>query len=526
MTGWIDLPPAASTGRGSASWGDGYVVDAPYFEPVLTDLSPAWLSFLSVLHGQPPLDLARPLTWLDLGAASGISACMVAAANPTVDVWGFDHNPGHVERGRGLAARAGLANCHFEEASFATLAADRTIGPAEADVIVVSGVYSWVSAANQGHIREIIRQRLRPGGLAYVMYETAPGWSSMVPLAEALRLLTDADGRRPDQAFHDAAAALQALAEAGSPYFPLGAREQVQMDGWPDADGFYAAHEYLGHHFGPLLFDDVVHAMGEARCSYLGQVDATDHLAAYWAPPAVIDVVHGAPDPVTRELYRDLIGQRPLRRDLYRRGLQISTPLQHQTALADLQVVGLGHPFRDDPVNVVAGGITLDPAFYQPLLGVLTTQRLDIATILEIHTDWTFLDAAVALSLLVAAGYAAPAATGRPSPDAVAACDRLTGVLIDENRLGADHATVLSPVAGSAVEVDSVGVLALGELWDGAAPDPGELADRVLDGLGHQGRLIRHERELVADRDTARTVAAERTARLLGLLGPHQISHT
>ena len=116
-------------------------------------------------------------------------------------------------------------------------------------------------------------------------------------------------------------------------------------------------------------------------------------------------------------------------------------------------------------------------------------------------------------------------ATGRPSPDAVAACDRLTGVLIDENRLGADHATVLSPVAGSAVEVDSVGVLALGELWDGAAPDPGELADRVLDGLGHQGRLIRHERELVADRDTARTVAAERTARLLGLLGPHQISH-
>ncbi|MBP7632425.1 MAG: methyltransferase regulatory domain-containing protein, partial [Acidimicrobiales bacterium] len=305
MTGWIDLPPAASTGRGSASWGDGYVVDAPYFEPVLTDLSPAWLSFLSVLHGQPPLDLARPLTWLDLGAASGISACMVAAANPTVDVWGFDHNPGHVERGRGLAARAGLANCHFEEASFATLAADRTIGPAEADVIVVSGVYSWVSAANQGHIREIIRQRLRPGGLAYVMYETAPGWSSMVPLAEALRLLTDADGRRPDQAFHDAAAALQALAEAGSPYFPLGAREQVQMDGWPDADGFYAAHEYLGHHFGPLLFDDVVHAMGEARCSYLGQVDATDHLAAYWAPPAVADAVHGAPDPVTRELYRD-----------------------------------------------------------------------------------------------------------------------------------------------------------------------------------------------------------------------------
>lgn len=523
MSGWIDLPPSA-TGRGSATWGDGYVVDAPYFEPVLADLSPAWLSFLAVLHGQPPLDLTRPLAWLDLGSASGISACMVAAGNPTVDVWGFDHNPGHVERGRGLAGRAGLANCHFEEASFATLAADTTIGPAEADVIVVSGVYSWVSAANQAHIRDIIRQRLRPGGLAYVMYETAPGWSSMVPVAEALRLITDADGRRPDQAFHDAAALLQALAEAGSPYFPLGAREQVQMDGWPAADGFYAAHEYLGHHFGPLLFDDVVHAMGEARCSYLGQMDATDHLPAYWAPPAVADIVHGAADPVTRELYRDLIGQRPLRRDLYRRGLQVTTPMHHHRLLADLTVVGLGQPLQDRPVPVVAGGVALDPAYYQPLVGVLASQALDIATILEIHTGWTHSDAVTALALLVAAGYATPAATRQPTPEAVAACRRLTEVLIGENRLGADHSAVLSPVAGSAVEVDSIGVLALGELWDGTGPDTGELADRVLDVLARQGRQIRHERELIEDHDTAQAVAAERVARVLGLLGPHQIS--
>lgn len=526
------MSPTSPTWRGSRSrsaeqrieWADGYVVDIPYFEPVQVDVCPAWLSMISVMHGQPPLDTSRPLTWLDLGAASGISACTVAAANPDIDVWGFDHNPSHVARARSLAGRAALDNCHFEEASFADLAGDRTIGPPEADVIVVNGVYSWISAANQARVREVIRQRLRPGGLAFVMYETAQGWSSMVPLAEALRLITEADGRRPDLAFHDAAATILALRGSGSPYFPVGARENKQMDGWPTADGFYAAHEYLGRHFGPLMFDDVVYAMGEARCSYLGQLDATDHLAAYWAPPAVADTVHATPDPVTRELYRDLIGQRPVRRDVYRRGRQASTPLQHQTIVAGLQVVGRALPLQDEPVSVIAGGIALDPAYYQPLLGALAGQRLDIATICEIHTDWTATDAAVALSLLVAAGHAAPATPGRPGPDVVAACRRLTQVLIQENRLGADHSVVVSPATGSAVDVDSVGVLALGEVWDGAAPDAGELAGRVLDVLAEQGRQIRHQHEIVDDPDTARTVATERVERLLAILGPHQIS--
>lgn len=523
MSSWTDASPAGSS-RGSAIWADGYVVDAPYFEPMLPDLSPAWLSFVSVLHGQPPLDLSRPLTWLDLGSASGISACMVAAGNPTVDVWGFDHNPAHVERGRSFADRAGLPNCHFEEASFAALVTDPGIGPAEADVIVVSGVYSWVSAANQGHIREVVRQRLRPGGVAYVMYETAPGWSSMVPLAEALRLISDADGRRPDLAFHDAAATVMGLRDAGSPYFPVGARETDQVDGWPRANGFYAAHEYLGHHFRPLLFDDVVYAMAEARCSYVGQLDATDHLAAYWAPPALADVVQSAPDPVSRELYRDLIAQRPLRRDLYRRGLHSSTPLQQQMALTELEVVGLGHRFDDREVRVVAGGIGLDPVFYEPLLGVLAHERLSISTICEIHTDWTFADAAVCLALLVAAGYAMPATPDAPTTDAIAACRRLTRVLIEEDRLGADHSAIMSPSTGSAVEVDSVAILALGELWDGAPADAEALAERVVDGLGLQGRLIRHENELVEDRGTALAVGGDRISRLLSLLDPHQIS--
>ena len=514
---WTDPGAPGHPHAGSADWAEGYVVDIPYFEPVLLDVTPAWLSMASVFHGQPPLDLSRPLTWLDLGAASGISSCMVAAANPNVHVWGFDHNPAHVERGRSLASRAGLDNCWFEEASFARLAADRAIGPAEADVIVVSGVYSWISTANQALIRQVIDQRLRPGGLAYVMYESATGWSSMVPVAEALRLLAEVDGRRPDLAFHDAAAVVRQLADAGARCFPLGSSEQSQMERWPSANGFYAAHEYLGSHFGPLLFDEVLAGMADARCSYVGQLGATDHLPAYWAPPGLAEVVHAAPDLAVRELYRDLIGQRPLRQDLYRRGLAVSTLHQQEAALASLSVVGTARPLEDRPVEVLGGGVALDPAYYEPLVGALTLGPLDLVTIAEIHTDWSPADAASALAFLVAGGYAVPTVPGGPTPATEAACRRLTAVLIAENRLGADHGTAMSPVTGGGVDVDPVGLLALGLLHDGADAHPTGLAEAVVADLGHQGRTVREGGELVDEPDRAVAVVADRVQRLLQL---------
>src|SRR4051794_7865699 len=79
----------------TTTWNDGYVTDVPYTEPMISDLCPAWLSMISVLNGQPPLDPKRQLVWADLGCGSGLSACMVAATNPNIKVWGFDFNPAH-----------------------------------------------------------------------------------------------------------------------------------------------------------------------------------------------------------------------------------------------------------------------------------------------------------------------------------------------------------------------------------------------------------------------------------------------
>jgi predicted O-methyltransferase YrrM len=482
------------------------------------ELTPAYLSAVCVLHGQPPLPIERPLTWLDLGTGTGVSALMVAATNPTMDVWGVDLNPVHVERGRSLARRAQVDNASFLEASFAELADDDDIGPAEADVIVINGAYSWISEENQGHVTEIIRRRLRPGGLAYVMYEVPTGWSGAVPVTDALRLHAAADGRRGDQAFHAAAAAVHELADAGARSFPLAPREAKLMAEWESANALYAAHEYFGSNFGPLMFDEVAGPLDAARCSFVGGAEIIDHLPFCWTPPQFTDLLTAMPDVTIREMTRDLITQRALRRDLYRRGLAMPAMAEHEQCLRELVIVGLGKPFEDKPMQVSGGEIALDPTYHRPLVDALVEGPLDALRVMSIHPDWNLADAGTAMALQVAAGYAAPAQPGSVDERAVAAARRLNEVLATEVQLGYDHSYLVAPALGGGIGIDLVEFLAISSVWNGADEDVEALTAYVMECFDDTGRVVREEGSLIRDPEAARVIVAQRVGKALGRL--------
>jgi Predicted methyltransferase regulatory domain/Methyltransferase domain len=502
---------------------DGYIVDTPYAELLSVDLCPARLSTAAVLHGQPPLDHARPLTWIDLGCGNGLAACTVAAGNPNVEVWGCDFNPSHVERARHFATKAGLANCIIEEASFEEVASNARLGPEQADVVAVHGVYSWVSPANQRHIAEIIRKRLRPGGLAYVSYELQTGWSSMVPLTEAMRLEVDADGRRSDVAFSVAADAVQRLADGGSRCFPLGGFETSRLASFPDANGFYAAHEYLGSHFRPLMFDDVVDTLAAAHCTYVGSMDTTDHLSEMWVPPELRDLVTDTPDPTLQRMVRDLTTQRPLRRDLFRRGLALPTPPQVAEWLHDLTVVGLGKRYVDGAVAPVpVGEVALDESFYGPLVDHLAVAPLSVSELRVMRPELSLVDAVTTVSLLVSGSYAAPRGPGWNDSSTRAAVRRMNEALIAENRRGADHRCLVGRVTGAAIETEYVEMLAVGAIWDGEPAEAASLSTYVLAELERQGRAILENGVAVEESSEARAIVEHRVtdalARINGTL--------
>lgn len=508
-------PSTAGRRAGLGSWSDGYTTDVIYDDQVIRELCPAWFSMVSTFAVQPPLDLTRPLVWLDVACGTGLVACAVAAGHPNMEVWGVDYNPAHIERARTLASSADLTNATFIEADFATLATDRSIGPDEVDVVVVNGVYSWVSAGNQGRIVDIISQRLRPGGLAHIMYEAAAGWSSMSPVAEALRLMVDADGRRGDVAFHDAAAAITDFASSGAAYFPMGNRETLQMKGWAELRTGLGAHEYLGAHFKPLDVSDVHDVMADAKCSFIGGVNPLDRHVHYSIPPGYADVLAASHDPVKRQMIRDLALQTPLRSDLFRKGRAAPTPAEHEESLRNLSIGGLGRTFDDAPIELPAMKVTLDAAFHVPLVDVLGSGNLDVAAVLEIHPSWSLADATTAMALLVAAGYAAPTVSPGPVPGAVDACRRLNRALSRERGLGRQHNFLAAPATGTMVALDLIEMMALDAVWAGIQSDIKVLGKHVSDVLAEQNLTVREEGELVDDPEQAQRIVLDRIAQLL-----------
>ena len=464
------------------SWNDGYVVDVPYTEHAFREMTPAWLSLVSLLNDQPPIDTTRPFTYMELGCGRGLTATTVAAANPSAEVWACDFNPPHIERARQLAAAAGLTNCSFDETSFEELALDRELGPAHADVIALHGIYSWVSPTNRQHIIEIIRQRLVPGGLVYVSYDVPTGWAAMLPVQQAMRLQVRTDRRRSDIAIRSAVATISQLAEDGARSFPLPPPEQSTLDSLHAHDPAYVAHEYLGGSFSPLMFADVAADLSAAKCRFLGSTSIPDAVLSLRVPADLLDTVRSAPDVALRETVCDLATQRMFRADVFRRGMLLVSGPDHRRHLDDLQLVNGGTSFDPaKPIATGAGSAQLDAAHYAPLVGRLldgpaTVGELRRTPALEGRSDD---EVKTSIALLVAGAYAEPVLPGWEGNGAVDSAARLNRTLIDAARRGDFRGLLISPATGGVIGLPLLVALTVGEAWDGAAVDESALAEAV-----------------------------------------------
>ncbi|MGZ5947977.1 MAG: class I SAM-dependent methyltransferase, partial [Caulobacteraceae bacterium] len=177
-----------------AAWSDGYVTDIEYVANFYFELSPSYLAFCCLRQGVRAPRLGPGASYLELGCGQGFSLNLLAAANPGLDFWGVDFNPAHIANARRLAAAAGLPNATFEDFSFEELLALPEGRLPKFDVVALHGVLSWISPENRALVVRIIDRVLKPGGLAYVSYNSLPGWASLIPLQ---RFMVDYVARNP-----------------------------------------------------------------------------------------------------------------------------------------------------------------------------------------------------------------------------------------------------------------------------------------------------------------------------------------
>ena len=301
------------------------------------------LGTLGHLFGMRPAPAGRCRV-LELGCATAMNVICMAEALPESEFVGLDLSPSQIAAGQQLVDAAGLKNVRLQAASIMDV--DESWG--KFDYILSHGVFSWVPTFVQDKLFEICRSLLTPQGIAYLSYNTYPGWHQRTVVREMMQyhtaLLTE-----PRERIQQARAVLNFFAKSvpdkTTPYARFLIDEAKSLDDSPDS---YVFHEHLEENNQPLYFHQFMERASAHGLQYVSE--AWQHLQLDDLPSEVGQSLQGiSRDLIQLEQYADFLTNRTFRRTLLCHADVELDRSPSVEAIRPLFVTALAQPFSADP---------------------------------------------------------------------------------------------------------------------------------------------------------------------------------
>jgi methyltransferase-like protein/SAM-dependent methyltransferase len=282
----------------------------PYASVPLPDTHPDHLAVIGRLFGLLPAPPERCRV-LELGCASGGNLIPMAWHLPGSEFVGVELSAAQVAEGERLVARLGLGNIALLHRDILAVGGD--LGPF--DYIIAHGVYSWVPPAVQEKLLQICSANLAPAGIAYVSFNTLPGWRVRGMLRDML-LYHARSRHEPRERLAEAYRLLDLLATGAAVQHgtvaQLLAEEVAYLRRAPAA---YLYHEYLEERNEPLLFRTFIERAGAHSLQYLGDTELHTMFASTLGDE-VATALGDIDDIVEQEQYIDFVRHRYFRKAL------------------------------------------------------------------------------------------------------------------------------------------------------------------------------------------------------------------
>lgn len=270
------------------------------------------LATRALLFGLDPPDLQR-VRVLELGCADGGNLIPMASELPAGRFLGIDLSPRQIGEGRERLEALGIANVELREMS--ALDVDASLG--EFDYVIAHGIYSWVEPAVQEAILRICRENLAPAGVAYVSYNTFPGWHQRLVVREMMtfhtRGLSDL-GEQGKRAF-DLLEFLAGAAAGDDLYRSLLRTRFEHLAEYRERPS-YLVHEYLEASNEPVWFHEFMARAGRHGLQYLADAEYSLGEIERLPPEARERLLSFADDRLELEQYLDFVVNRTFRRSL------------------------------------------------------------------------------------------------------------------------------------------------------------------------------------------------------------------
>ncbi|WP_343499288.1 class I SAM-dependent methyltransferase [Achromobacter denitrificans] len=240
----------------------------PYVSKAFSYSAPGHLRAAAHLYGMDtvPLKHARVL---ELGCAAGGNLLPFALAYPEATVVGVDLSPVQVEQGQKVLQDLGVSNMQLHAMDLTAITPDF----GQYDYIIVHGVFSWVPMQVKQAILRICRENLSPFGIAYVSYNTYPGWKAGDIVRDAMTLHCHG-AETEEERLARAKAILFMLSEGLAPSHGMGASIRQMADSLRRQSDYYITHEYLERFNTPCYLVEFAEAAAQVGLAYVGDSEA------------------------------------------------------------------------------------------------------------------------------------------------------------------------------------------------------------------------------------------------------------
>lgn len=212
---------------------------------------------------------------LELGATYGGNIISQALFYPDATFVGIELSQEQVEKGNEVIANAGLTNVSLVQSDIASIGSE--IGTF--DYIIAHGVYSWVDDGVKDALLRLIDKHLAEDGIAYVSYNTYPGWHTMEEVRQLMMFSNrdKAQFNHKEKVLHGKTIGsivgsqilkYDNLKERNSKF--LGALRSVMQK-----DEYYVGHDHLEPNNDPVYFYQFNDHLGAHNLAYLCDADLT-----------------------------------------------------------------------------------------------------------------------------------------------------------------------------------------------------------------------------------------------------------
>lgn len=299
--------------------------DFPYESFAIKQTHPYHLYTLAMLYGATPTSVEQAKV-LELGCASGGNIIPMAFNLPHSRFYGIDLSRKQIEEGERQIQDLKLNNIRLSHQSILDFKAQDKF-----DYIICHGLFSWVEANIREKVLEICHDYLSPSGIAYISYNTFPGWKIGSTVRDMILLYTQNE-IKPLEKTKKARTLLTHLASQLKDDTSYSALLCQEIDLLLKHSDTQLIHEHLGQTNYPLYFHQFMQQANHFNLHFLTEAFLTN-MRTQNLPPEYEHTIENEENRILTGQYMDFVTNRRFRATLLSRQALIINQAHTQAAI-------------------------------------------------------------------------------------------------------------------------------------------------------------------------------------------------